>query len=180
MSKKQSVSKAKSANPVLFPGFRMAEFSACRKYRYRLGIVWDVGAAMVNFLLLNPSTAGERKNVERLQRRALRMGFGGLVVSNLFALRSTDPLVLREADDPVGPDNDRAIVTCAEESDLVIVGWGEHGVLHGRDALVRELLDQVGKPVYALGVNQSRQPIHPLDVPYRQAPLPFELFRGDA
>src|SRR5512132_1306567 len=87
-----------------------ARFSIDRRYRYAL---WRVGGHtedLCNFLLLNPSSADEATNdptSERCERRARRWGFGGLIVTNLFALCSTDPAGLRRVADPIGPENGR-------------------------------------------------------------------------
>ena len=86
------------------------------------------------FLMLNPSTADAIDNdptVERCLRRALKMGFGGLMVCNTFAYRSTDPEKLYEVEDPVGPENDQIILARARSAGMVICGWGTHGALHG-------------------------------------------------
>src|SRR4051794_4930837 len=82
-----------------------ARFSPDRLYRYELVRRWGDGPAACNFLLLNPSTADERSDdptIARCWRRARAWGFGALVVTNLFALRATDPRVLRAAAVPVG------------------------------------------------------------------------------
>ena len=71
-----------------------ARFSAGRRYRYTLWRVWEPALGCCNFLMLNPSTADESTNdptIERCQRRAQRWGYGGLVVTNLFALCTSDP-----------------------------------------------------------------------------------------
>ena len=65
-----------------------ARFSIDRRYRYALWRVWDHDENLYNFLLLNPSFADEATNdptIERCERRARRWGFGGLIVTNLFA-----------------------------------------------------------------------------------------------
>ena len=67
-----------------------ALFSPCKKYRYRLWREWSDEVPAV-FVMLNPSTADEIVNdptVERCERRARAMGFGGLRVANIFALRA--------------------------------------------------------------------------------------------
>ena len=107
-----------------------AQFSPCRRWRYTLQRTWDANLPSINFLLLNPSTADENRNdptVERCQRRAERMGYGALFVTNIFAWRSTDPVVLNQVPDPVGPDNDDAIMARASQCALVVCGWGNHG-----------------------------------------------------
>ena len=82
-----------------------AWYSPCGVYRYRLERVWAPGALLA-CIMLNPSTATEERNdptIERCERRARALGFGGLSVVNLFAFRATYPADLRRAADPVGP-----------------------------------------------------------------------------
>lgn len=79
-------------------------FSDDMLYRYRLRRDWNMKEDRLCFVLLNPSTADLSKNdptVERCERRAKRMGFGGVEIVNLFALRSTDPQAIYSHIDPV-------------------------------------------------------------------------------
>ena len=150
-----------------------ATFSECGLYRYTLMRIWDSGRPCVVFLMLNPSTADAITNdptVERCQRRAVRMGFGGLVVINLFAYRSTDPEALYGLDDPVGSDNDQAILQSASSAGMVICAWGTHGALHGRGAAVRALLRDAGVTLHYLHLNADGSPAHPLYLPYDLQP----------
>lgn len=127
-------------------------------------------------LLLNPSTADETRNdptIERVWRRAQRLGFARLDVVNLFALRSTDPRRLRDHADPVGPDNDAAILAACCGAELVLCGWGEHGAHRNRAAVVCRLLGRADVRMYALGVNASGAPKHPLYVGYATPPEPY-------
>lgn len=154
-----------------------ARFSACGRYRYSLWRHWDTDAPYCLFLMLNPSTADEVRNdptIERCERRARAMGFGGLYVANLFAWRSTDPRALALADDPVGPGNDRAIVKAAKGAGRVICGWGNDGTLLGRDAQVLALLRRARIEPYALAVNKDGSPRHPLYVAYSEEPMPLQ------
>ena len=153
-----------------------ATFSKCRSYRYNLYRRWSSAPAAL-FVMLNPSTADEIENdptIERCQRRALDMGYGGIAVVNLFALRATDPRVLYRATDPVGPDNDVAIVTTAKVAGIVICGWEMHGHLHGRGEHVLALLvNEACVTPHALRLNADRTPCHPLYLPYNAKPFPL-------
>src|SRR5512135_175129 len=94
-----------------------ARFSVDRRYRYALWRVWDRSRGACNFLLLNPSIADEVINDPtsvRCERRARRWGFGSLLVTNLFAPCATDPAGLRRVADPIGPENDAAILETAQ------------------------------------------------------------------
>jgi hypothetical protein len=124
-------------------------------------------------IMLNPSTADETKNdptVERCERRARSLGYGGLLVANIFALRSTDPRALYSHASPVGRANDAAIVAMAREAAHVVCAWGVHGALAGRGRAVAALLERQSVGLHALGVTREGHPRHPLYLPYA-APL---------
>lgn len=151
----------------------VAVYSECERYRYRLTRVWDTDSIRVNFVMLNPSTATEVQNdptVERCERRARTLGFGGFCVTNIFAWRDTDPKKMRAAKDPIGPENDSAILNAAEWADMVIAAWGTHGAHLERGAAVATLLHQQAKPVFHLGLSKHGHPRHPLYLPYTQKP----------
>lgn len=149
-----------------------ADFSPCKKYRYRLWRTWDDQPPAV-FVMLNPSTADEVENdptVERCERRARAMGFGGLRVANIFALRSTDPSALYQHADPIGPGNDAAILESVTGAGLVICAWGGHGILNGRGAAVLSMLRRAGITPHYLKLNNDGTPKHPLYVGYDVKP----------
>jgi hypothetical protein len=148
-----------------------AVFSDCRTYRYSLTRVWDETAPRLLFIGLNPSTADETKldpTLRRVVSFAQREGCGSFDMGNLFAYRATKPRHMREAADPIGPDNDRWLLTMADRASVIIVGWGAHGGFMGRDAAVRELLK--GHGLGCLGVTKDGHPRHPLYLP-KTAPL---------
>jgi hypothetical protein len=131
--------------------------------------------------MFNPATADETTNdptVARCQRRALRWGFGGLVVTNLFALRTSDPAALRRATDPVGPENDAAIVAAARGAAMVLCAWGNHGAYLGRAAAVRTLLAGLGATPFCLAVTKRREPAHPLYLGYDRMPAAMTAQAG--
>lgn len=150
---------------------RTAWFSEDRRYRYSLEITWEQGprVAFVNFIMLNPSTADEMTNdptVARCAYRARAEGYGGLVVTNLFALRSTDPKALYGAADPIGPENDEILRRVATGCLGVICGWGAHGKHLGRGPAVSAMLRADGVRLHVLRLNADGQPAHPLYLPY--------------
>ena len=157
--------------------FSSATYSPCEQYRYILLREWSV-SPKVNFIMLNPSTATEQQNdatVERCQRRAEMLGFGGLMVTNLFAYRATDPKDMKRQADPVGPDNDEVIIAAADDADMVICAWGGHGNHLGRAGKVLEMLrghQRISCKLHALKTTNG-QPWHPLYLPYRLQPRPF-------
>ena len=150
-----------------------AVFSPDRTYRYTLWRVWGEGPFM-HFILLNPSTANENNNdptVERCERRARRWGFGGMNLTNIFAYRSTSPWTLYKIKDPVGPENDKYILQAVKVSNRTICGWGGHGKHLDRHNKVKELVK--ASVVYALRINKSGIPSHPLYLNYNLEPFPI-------
>lgn len=152
-----------------------ATFSPCRTWRYDLWRRWSDGPIIL-WLMLNPSTADETENdptVERCERRSIAIGAGGYRVCNIFALRSTDPKALYEAADPVGPDNDRTILTRANEADRVICGWGNHGRYRGRGRQILTTLMENGIDPHCLRLTGAGEPGHPLYIGYDVHPKPI-------
>ena len=138
-----------------------AHFSACRQFRYSLTRVWDRDLPAVMFVGLNPSTADESTDdptVRRCIGFARTCGFGRIVLTNLFAFRSTDPKKLKLVSDPIGPENDEQIIKAACAAARVLVAWGIHGSLYGRD---QDVLGFLEKP-YCLGITKNGLPKHPL------------------
>lgn len=152
-----------------------AIFSDCRQYRYRLWRQWGEQPPAV-FVMLNPSTADEIDNdptVERCERRARTMGYGGLRVANIFALRSTDPQALYGHQDPIGPQNDTAILESVAGAGIVVCAWGGHGNLNGRGDAVRHLLAAARITPHYLKLNRDGTPQHPLYIGYAVTPKPW-------
>lgn len=150
-----------------------AVFDPTGRYRYLLWRRYAVGPC-VAFIMLNPSTADwgrDDPTIRRCVAFARSWGYGALEVVNLFAYRASSPAELIRVSDPVGPENERYLADAARRADLVVVGWGIHGSLGGRDALVVRLLDA---KLYCLGTTQNGQPRHPLYLAATVMPVPWE------
>lgn len=159
-----------------------AIYSDCERYRYLLTRIWVPDAPRALFVMLNPSTATEVQNdptVERCERRARALGFGGFRVTNIFAWRDTDPRAMRAAPDPVGPDNDAAILeSCGwagGQQDRIIAAWGTHGAFLDRGPTVERLLRAQPQPLHHLGLTLGGHPKHPLYISYSQSPILWSL-----
>jgi hypothetical protein len=153
-----------------------ALYSECEAYRYALTRVWSAKGRRVLFLMLNPSKATEVQNdptVERCERRARALGYGGMRVVNIFAFRATDPRDLKAAADPAGPENARAIRDGVAWADQVIAAWGAHGAHLGRGAAVAALLQGDAGRVFHLGLSKAGHPRHPLYIAYARRPEPW-------
>ena len=158
-----------------------AIYSNCEKYRYSLTRVWNEKAKKLHFVMLNPSTATEIQNdptVERCERRARTLTFGAFRVTNIFAWRDTDPKKMKSAKDPIGDENNEAILNGCLWADCTIAAWGNHGIHLDRGRYVMELLKNCGEPIFHLGISKVGQPKHPLYISY--AILPEKWLSNDA
>jgi hypothetical protein len=130
--------------------------------------------------MLNPSTADAFSldpTLRRVRGFARDWDCGGFVVLNAFAFRSSNPKLLRDHIDPVGPDNDaviRRVLTTARLGPVVL-GWGCDSTLRrtGRDKAVVEQILDVGIVPMSLGLTNDGRPRHPLYLPGGLRPMPF-------
>jgi hypothetical protein len=151
----------------------VAIYSDCEAYRYELTRVWDAAGRKALFVMLNPSTATEVQNdptVERCERRARALGFGAFRVCNIFALRQTDPKVMRAHPEPIGPANDAAILDGCAWADTIVCAWGTHGDHLDRGRHVETLMRGTGAPLHTLGLTRQGHPRHPLYIGYAARP----------
>jgi hypothetical protein len=152
---------------------RRTILSADHLYRYTLWREFGLSAErFVMFVALNPSTADHAVDDPSSRRCidfAKRWGFDAMVMVNLFAFRATDPLQLRNASDPVGPDNDAWLDFLAPRASLIVAAWGVHGSLMGRDAAVARRMPSM----VCLGTTKDGAPRHPL---YMRATTPLQPY----
>jgi len=167
--------------PAFLPGFEpsappvmnAARFSPCERYRYTLTREGLGGSGTVVFIGLNPSTATADVNdptVTRCTNFARAWGAARYVMLNLFAWRDTDPRGLLKVADPIGPENDAALLAETVDAKHVVAAWGSHAFLRERllskrvDAVVA-LLGNLGLHLECLGTAKDGQPRHPLYLP---------------
>jgi hypothetical protein len=147
---------------------------------------WSAGELFdtppITFVMLNPSTADEADldpTLRRCRGFTLAAGFSRFVVLNLFAIRGTDPKILRRVRDPVGPENDdhlRAARDASRDTGApIVVAWGgnpavDSPYLGHRGAAV---LDLLGPGVLCLGTTFAGFPRHPLYVRADQSLVPY-------
>lgn len=153
-----------------------AVYSACETYRYALTRTWAADQPRLLYIMLNPSKATELANdptIERCERRAHALGYGGFRVCNLFALRETDPARLKKAPHPVGPDNTDQLRAALAWTDDVLCAWGVHGAHQNQGDAVANLVRNASRPVLCLGVTKDGHPRHPLYISYKTLPEPW-------
>lgn len=144
-------------------------------YRYTLwrhlgapmtGRSWPGRTLMV--VGLNPSTAdaeADDPTLRRVQDFGRTWGFHSLCMTNLYAMRSTDPALLKVWEDPVGPENDTWLERIAGVAETILVAWGAHAQWD-RAHHVRQLLlhasGKNGAGLMCLGTTDAGHPRHPL------------------
>ena len=141
-----------------------AILSSCKQYRYCLTRTWHTGKGTVLFIMLNPSTANAETDDPTIRRCigfARKWGFQQLTVGNLFALRATNPQQIKQAIDPVGPENDQHLIKMSASADGIITAWGTRGSYLNRDSHVLDLLPNT---IEHLGLTKQGHPRHPLYV----------------
>lgn len=149
-----------------------AVYSACGAYRYALTREWAEGPRLL-YVMLNPSKATEAQNdptIERCERRARALGFGGFRAVNIFALRQTDPREMRRHPAPEGPGNAEVLLQGAAWADMVLCAWGTHGAHLGQGPRTEALLRPAAR-LHVLGLTKAGHPKHPLYIPYAAQPV---------
>ncbi|MDP7729528.1 DUF1643 domain-containing protein [Mycobacterium sp. TY813] len=154
-----------------------AVISPCGTYQYRLWRRWDHTKPMIGWVMLNPSTADANTDdptIRRCKGFARDWGFGGIIVRNLFALRSTAPAALDTHPEPIGPRNDAELTGCSEQN-VTVMAWGTFAPRKRASAVARLLWDiYAQRPgsgrLAVLGWTASHMPRHPLYVPAATQP----------
>jgi hypothetical protein len=143
-----------------------AIISDCGQYRYLLTREGEPSGFPLPFLMLNPSTADaslDDPTIRRCRGFATANGYGGILVANLYALRSTDPSGLWTHADPVGPENDHWLTNLAVCEPFIVCAWGTNA----KPDRVRHVVDLMkghGVRLVCLGTTKDGHPRHPLYV----------------
>ena len=149
-----------------------AIFSPCRRYRYALWRIWDQSKPSVLFIGLNPSTADEANDDPTLIRcinYAKAWGFGGVFIANIFAYRATKPKDLLARKRVIGKENNHWLFKLAEDADLVVAAWGNHGQYKKRSSQVKSMFKQL----HCLKLTKKGEPAHPLYLRANLTPILF-------
>ncbi len=153
---------------------KSAIVSDCGAYRYELRRTWDEQLPILLWVGLNPSTADHIKDDPTNRRIAgftRHWGYGGYILANLFAYRAVSPKSLKQATDPVGPENDDYLQRLSKDAEQTICAWGNHGKFLDRAA---EVLPMLQKPK-TLGITKAQQPLHPLYCPADRQLMPWRV-----
>ena len=154
-----------------------AYLSEDRQYRYWLRRVWAEEKALLCVIGVNPSTADERENDATIRKDigfARRLGFGGILMLNVGAYRSRDPLKWRQAPDMIGPENSAEHLKGYVKrfrAAKVVAAWGKNG-----NYAIAQCESIIGAfpELWCWGLNQDATPVHPLMLSYS---TPLRRFR---
>lgn len=155
-----------------------AVISNCGKYRYQLSREWDDTKPKCLFIMLNPSTADadiDDPTITRCIGFAKSWGFGGLMVGNLFAYRSTDPRNLKESPemsptaDWLNAINERHLHEMWSKCDMAIFAWGTFKGAINRGAYISNKF----RGAKAITISKCGFPCHPLYLKQSLTPIPF-------
>lgn len=141
-------------------------------YRYTLDRHWGEAESsehVLHLLMLNPSIAdglADDPTIRRCIGFAQALGFDGLRVVNLFALRSTDPAGLRTHGDPVGPRNDQILARCMDElaGGFMVAAWGADAFAVDRARAVHAMAAARNVTLKCWSTTKDGHPRHPLYV----------------
>jgi hypothetical protein len=164
-----------ASQPTLFEEVsKGADLSFDRIYRYSLWRIWNADKPFVLFIGLNPSTADENEDdptIRRCINFARRWGYGGLYMANLFALRATNPAVMKAHKTPIGLGNDDVLLELSTQAGLIVCAWGTHGAHLSRENHVYELLKT--HKLMCLDLTKNGHPKHPLYIKSDAEPKPY-------
>jgi hypothetical protein len=172
---------------------KTAVLSDCGLYRYELQRIWQAGTPLLVTCMLNPSTAdadNDDPTIRTLIHFGKAWGYGGLLVVNLFAFRSSSPVEMRSQSAPRGPKNEQfigqALAIARAQNTSLLAAWGANGAHHagpndwqgGQDWLC-ELARKHTVDLICLGVTKDGFPKHPMArgahrIPRGQQPVAFQ------
>lgn len=138
---------------------KWAMFSEDRTQRYLLARVWDTTLEVVTCVGLNPSTANEEKDdstIRYLMKVFRSKGYGGIAMTNLYSVVSSDPKKLME----LWSDqqrNEEVRKDAIAHSSKVIFCWGNFEAAYfPSQKLIREYPN-----AWCFGKTALGRPMHP-------------------
>jgi hypothetical protein len=165
-------------------GTGSAMFSDDMTHRYSLVRGPRPNSAFPLFVMLNPSTADHAisdRTITRCAGFTKRLGYVAFRVCNLFSLRATKSIAIRQEGSEGDPVNLLTILESAAAADIVICAWGTLGELRQRRHHVVNALREAGlaHKLCCLGRNKDGSPRHPLYLPGDTALSSFAAIGSD-
>jgi hypothetical protein len=146
-----------------------AIFSPDGQYRWLLWRYWGPGKAFAHLNGLNPSKADDREDDPTIRREVgfcKSWGMDGLVKTNAYGFKATNPKVMQAQADPIGVDNDLWIAQAHAASAMPysVACWGAN-CERSRQIALRRMF-----PWRIFGLTKDGFPKHPL---YLKATTPL-------
>lgn len=164
---------------------REALLSSCLTWRYELRRTWDRTKPLLVVCMLNPSRADasiDDPTILTLIHFGKLWDYGGLLVVNLFAFRSSSPKEMFAAGEKsIGPENEKqlgaAVSYAKANGGKLLVAWGNDG--NERARWFARWAQAQGIELVCLGTTQSGAPKHPMArgkhrIPRDQQPIAWE------
>lgn len=157
-----------------------AVLSDCRRYRWRLERRLGEGGVTAAVFGINPSTAdaaADDHTVRKWRGFGLRLGWGRIIVGNVFSFRATDVNRLAQEPDPFGSDHHHHQARIIEDADVLVPCWGNRNkiprALHAEVDVLAAQLATSGKSLMCWGLTASGDPKHPLTLGYATELVPW-------
>lgn len=170
--------------PFVLSALKMAVLSDDRRHRYWLARIWSRTLPVLVVCMFNPSTADDKSDdqtIRRLCAWAKRWGYGGILVVNLYSLRSSDPTEVhgreRDAFGDAQPEAwAAALDIAAQQGTPVLCAWGALGSSFASKPFLAAAADL---ELICIGLTADGRPKHPMArgrsrVPDDQEPLVYE------
>lgn len=142
-------------------------------YRYELEYQISDTGKHVSVIMVNPSKADgviKDSTIRKLDGFGSRLGWSRYIVGNIHAFRATDIHDLRDAVDPIGPNNDAHLMAILLKTELTVVAWGTLGKLPPRLRnnwrKIVQLAQMIDRPLYCFGMCADGHPKHPVMIGY--------------
>lgn len=158
-------------------------FSDNSQHRYQMSKTWDKNLPQANIITIAPS---ECYNVacdlttNIITNNLYLLGFGGFTITNLISKIGVDTKRTTNTKDLWNADTDKYILSCAQESDKIIVAWGSFAQTRKqfseREKQVLELLKPYQDKIFQITDGADRQFLHPLTPSVRNS-FVLELYK---
>lgn len=149
-----------------------AYISECGLFRYLLTRTWDAALPALVFTMLNPSKADAKRNdptILKCVTVARFLGYGGIVVVNLYPYRATNPKELRKN---LLPELNHLILEMVfHTANRIICAWGANARGDPQAVKVLQMIRKTSKSPEALRLLNDGTPEHPLFIPGKTYPV---------
>lgn len=153
---------------------KQAEISDDQLYRFLLTREWDSNKGKVMWIMLNPSTAdamNDDPTIKKCVSYADKWGYGSIAVVNTNPFRSPNPKEMRGHSLPVDVwvQNHAVIERESANADMIVAGWGNDAEFEA----LKFFVNRFGNRLFALQVNNTAHPAHPLYLNGSLEPRPY-------